>query len=47
MAKYKVEIPGIDTSKLKVLKNSEMVKLFEQYQNGDKNAKEDIINGNA
>ena len=46
MAKYKVEIPGIDTSKLKVLKNSEMVKLFEKYQNGDKNAKEDIINGN-
>lgn len=46
MAKYKVEIPGIDTNKLKVLKNDEMIKLFERYQNGDKYAKEEIINGN-
>ena len=46
MAKYKVEIPGIDTNKLKVLKNSEMIKLFEKYQNGDPLAKEEIISGN-
>ena len=46
MAKYKVEIPGIDTNSLKVLKNDEMIKLFEKYQNGDKNAKEEIVNGN-
>ena len=47
MAKYKVEIPGIDTNKLKVLKNKEMVKLFEEYQKGSLNAKEEIINGNV
>ena len=46
MAKYKVEIPGIDTNGLKVLKNEQMLKLFTKYQNGDKNAKEEIINGN-
>ena len=46
MAKYKVEIPGINTNGLKVLKNSEMVKLFAKYQNGDLNAKNEIINGN-
>ena len=46
MAKYKVEIPGIDTNSLKVIKNSDMVKLFKKYQKGDKLAKEEIINGN-
>lgn len=46
MAKYKVEIPGIDTNKLKVLKNKEMVELFKKYENGDVLAKEEIINGN-
>ena len=28
MAKYKVEICGIDTSNLRTLKNDEMIKLF-------------------
>ncbi len=46
MAKYKVEIPGIDTNSLKVLKNEETIVLFKKYQNGDIAAKEDIINGN-
>lgn len=46
MAKYKVEIPGIDTNSLKVLKNDEMIKLFKKYQEGDLLAKEEIINGN-
>jgi len=46
LAKYKVEIPGIDTNKLKVLKNEEMIELFKRYQNGDLLAKEEIINGN-
>lgn len=46
MAKYKVEIPGIDTGSLKVLKNEEMVRLFQKFQNGDLTAKEEIINGN-
>jgi len=46
MAKYRVEISGINTSKLKVLNNNEMNELFIKYQNGDLLAKEDLINGN-
>ena len=46
MAKNKVEITGINTSKLKVLKHEEMIELFKRYQRGDKEAKEEIINGN-
>ena len=46
MAKYRVEISGINTSKLKVLTNNEMIELFKKYQNGDVFAKEDLINGN-
>lgn len=46
MAKYRVEISGINTSKLKVLTNDEMVELFKRYKDGDKQAKEDLINGN-
>lgn len=46
MARYKVEIPGIDTSNLKVLSNEEMNNLFVKYKQGNKEAKEQIINGN-
>lgn len=46
MSKYRVEISGINTSKLKVLTNEEMINLFKKYQNGDKTAKDDLINGN-
>ena len=46
MGKYKVEITGIDTNKLKVLKNYETIELFKKYQKGDKLAKEEIVNGN-
>ena len=46
MSKYKVDITGINTNELKVLKNDEMIKLFIKYQDGDLLAKEDIINGN-
>ena len=46
MAKYRVEISGINTSKLKVLTNEEMVDLFKKYKEGDKFAKEDLVNGN-
>lgn len=46
MAKYKVEITGIDTNNLKVLSTKEMNDLFQKFQKGDKNAKEEIINGN-
>ena len=46
MARYKVDITGINTNELKVLNSSEMIKLFERYQAGDKAAKEELINGN-
>lgn len=46
MGKYKVDITGINTNNLKVLKNNEMLELFKRYQNGEMQAKEDIVNGN-
>lgn len=46
MSKYKVDITGINTNELKVLKNSEMLELFKKMHEGDKFAKEDLINGN-
>ncbi|PGL70011.1 RNA polymerase sporulation sigma factor SigG [Bacillus sp. AFS055030] len=46
MTRNKVEICGVDTSKLPVLKNDEMRKLFHAMQSGDKSARETIVNGN-
>lgn len=46
MAKYKVDIAGINTSEIEVLSNEEMTKLFVEYQNGNLDAKERLINGN-
>jgi len=46
MARHKVEICGVDTSKLPVLKNDEMRKLFKQLQEGDLSARETLVNGN-
>jgi len=46
MARYKVDITGINTNELKVLTSSETTKLFERYRSGDKSAKEELINGN-
>jgi RNA polymerase sigma-70 factor, sigma-B/F/G subfamily len=46
MARHKVEICGVNTADIKVLKNDEMVKLFKEYQSGEKKAKEKLINGN-
>ena len=46
MAQYKVEICGINTSKLPVLSNDEKDKLFEKIQQGDKKARETYIKGN-
>ena len=42
----KVEICGVNTSKLKVLSNEEKVQLMEKIKAGDKNAREEFINGN-
>ncbi|MBD1371330.1 RNA polymerase sporulation sigma factor SigG [Hazenella sp. IB182357] len=46
MARNKVEICGVDTSKLPVLKNQEMRLLFQEYQAGDRSAREKLVNGN-
>ena len=42
----KVEICGVNTSKIKVLKNSEITQLLKQSKNGDKKAREELISGN-
>ncbi|HET7522160.1 MAG TPA: RNA polymerase sporulation sigma factor SigG [Bacillales bacterium] len=46
MARNKVEICGVDTSKLPVLSNKEMRVLFKKMQDGDVSAREKIVNGN-
>ena len=46
MSKFKVDIAGIDTSKLEVLSNSEMLELFKEMKSGNKSAKEKLINSN-
>ena len=46
MAKYKVDITGLNTSNIKVLTNEEMTHLFVRLKNGDVTAKEELINGN-
>lgn len=42
----KVEICGVNTSKLPVLKNEEMKSLFKAMQEGDKEARDKLIQGN-
>ena len=46
MAKYKVDITGVNTNDIKVLSKEEMDELFIRYQNGDIKAKEELVNGN-
>lgn len=46
MAKYKVDITGVNTSELDTLSNEEMSMLFIRYKNGDLDAKDRLINGN-
>lgn len=42
----KVEISGVNTSKLKVLSEKETMELLERTKNGDSKAREELINGN-
>ncbi|MBR5505689.1 MAG: RNA polymerase sporulation sigma factor SigG [Clostridia bacterium] len=42
----KVEICGVNTSKLPVLSNSEQLRLFDKIKKGDKDARSEFINGN-
>ena len=47
LTRNKVEICGVDTSKLPVLKNEEMRLLFKRVQQeGDISAREKLVNGN-
>ncbi len=46
MAKYKVEITGINTNEIEVLTNEEMKKLFEKMQQGDEFARNLLVQGN-
>lgn len=46
MSKYKVDISGINTSKLKALTNDENMELFRKKELGDPFARDDLINGN-
>ena len=46
MAKYKVEISGVNTSELKVLTNDQMNQLFLALKNGDPFARNDLVSGN-
>lgn len=46
MSGYKVEICGVNTSKLPLLNNEEKEALFKRILNGDKKAREDYIKGN-
>ncbi|MGN0696629.1 MAG: RNA polymerase sporulation sigma factor SigG [Oscillospiraceae bacterium] len=42
----KVEICGVDTSRLPILKESEKMELLEKYKQGDKSARDRLISGN-
>lgn len=42
----KVEICGIDTTKLKVLKEAEKIELLKKVRSGDTDSREKLINGN-
>lgn len=46
MSKHKVDIVGVDTAKLEVLTNPEMVVLFKDFQSGNRDAREVLIKGN-
>lgn len=46
MTVNKVEICGVNTSKLPVLGNSKMRELFKAVQSGDREAREKLVNGN-
>ena len=46
MAKHKVEISGLNTSQIKVLTQEEMEELFIKMKNGDKFARDELVNGN-
>ncbi|MEG0571174.1 MAG: sigma factor, partial [Oscillospiraceae bacterium] len=46
MAYTKVEICGLNTSTIKVLKEKEKIELLKQMHEGDKYARDKLVNGN-
>ena len=46
MAKYKVEISGINTNDIRILTNEEMVGLFKRAKENDKEARNLLVEGN-
>lgn len=44
--KGKVEITGVNTAKIEVLKKDEAIELFKKAKNGDSEARQRLINGN-
>ncbi len=46
MSMYKVEICGVNTSKLPLLTNEEKEEMFQKIKKGDKKAREEFIKGN-
>jgi len=46
MAAYKVEISGVNTATLPILKEDEKKELFDKIQEGDMDARETYIRGN-
>lgn len=46
IAKYKVEITGINTSQINVLTEEEKIFLFKKLKNGDKSVRETLAKGN-
>lgn len=46
MARHKVDICGVNTANIRVLSYEEQLDLFKRYQNGNMEAKEELINGN-
>ncbi len=46
MARHKVDISGVNTANIRVLKNEEQIELFKRMKEGDVFAKEELIEGN-
>jgi len=46
MSRHKVELTGVNTANIKVLKSEETLELFKKMKEGDPFAREDLINGN-
>ena len=46
MTRRKVEISGVNTANIKILTSEEMTSLFKRVKQGDKKARDELVNGN-